>query len=257
MCELFGASSRNKTDCRIPLQEFYSHGDTNPHGWGIVLPGETDFFLKKEAVSSIRSSYLENILRFPVEADLLLAHIRLATKGSIEYNNTHPFLLKDASGITWALIHNGTIFESEVLSKYVFRQLGQTDSERILDYLVDNINSGIDEKGRSLTVEERIQIVEKTLVTITPENKVNIILSDGNLLYAHSNYKGGLHWKEDCNRVLISTRSLDRGDWQELPINTLFVYDRGSLIYEGVPHENEFFDSEEKLKYLYLDFAGI
>ena len=73
-------------------------------------------------------------------AKTALAHIRLATIGNVEQDNCHPFTAVDNSGRTWTLIHNGTIFESDNIGKYVFLQKGETDSERILLYIVDSIN---------------------------------------------------------------------------------------------------------------------
>ena len=77
------------------------------------------------------------------------------------------------------------------------------------------------------------------------------------MLYAHSNYSGGLHIRRGSGRVAIATKPLDGGHWEELPRNTLLAYRDGEEIIRGAPHDYEFFDSEEKMRYLYLDFAGI
>ena len=255
MCELFGVSGVKKSDCRRFLREFYSHGREHPHGWGIALIEGNSVRMRKEPVCSLESTFLKKRLSSPIRSNLLLAHIRLATKGSIEYKNTHPFILADNSGRTWTLEHNGTIFESGVLSGYVRRQDGSTDSERILCYLVDRMNRAIQKKKRRLTDEERAQVVEDVIYTVTPENKVNLIVSDGELLYVHTNYKGSLHRHEDEERVVFSTKPLTENHWEELALNTLYVYRKNVLIYEGIPHTNEFFDSEEKMRLLFLDFA--
>ena len=132
MCELFGASSIEKAEYKDLLREFYSHDVRNPHGWGIAVREGDRLLVKKEPVRASASEILAGIMERPIRTDLLLAHVRLATKGSIEYENTHPFVQKDVSGQTWTLIHNGTIFESSILDQYVNRQVGSTDSERIL-----------------------------------------------------------------------------------------------------------------------------
>lgn len=257
MCELLGASSARVHDWRDPLLEFYSHGTQHPHGWGLALLDRDAPLLEKEPILSLQSRKLNRLLAGPVQSELLLAHIRLATKGSIDYPNTHPFVGTDRSGVTWTLIHNGTIFESEVLRQYIYRQEGTTDSERILDYLVDCMNRAFYKKGTLLSVEERAAVLEELLQTITPENKVNLLISDGTYLYAHTNYKGSLHLHFDDDGALIATRPVWKDGWEELPMNTLLVFEDGELIYEGTPHDNEFFDSEEKMRYLFLDYAGM
>ena len=97
-------------DCGCLLREFFSHAKENPHGWGIFFPSEDGMYIKKEPISAEQSSYLKNMLLSPVESELLLAHIRLATKGGVEYKNTHPFVGRDQTRRTWILEHNGTVF---------------------------------------------------------------------------------------------------------------------------------------------------
>lgn len=257
MCELFGASSNRQTDCTGLLQEFYSHGTSNPHGWGIAMFRGNEFYLNKEPTPSVSSSGLKNLLSSPIEAQLLLAHIRLATKGSIEYLNTHPFLQEDRSGRTWILIHNGTIFECDELEPYVKRQEGNTDSERLLLYLIDQLDEESRKLGRALQEEDRIRVVEEVLKTVTPGNKVNLLLTDGTMLYVHSNYRASLYQRNDGDTVWISTFPLDENEWEELPLNTLRVFRGNTLRHQGADHGNEYFDSEEKMKLLYLDFANL
>lgn len=60
--------------------------------------------------------------------------------GAIAYENCHPFSLQDATGRTWTLIHNGTLFHAPQLNSYSARQRGETDSERALIRLVVKIN---------------------------------------------------------------------------------------------------------------------
>ena len=257
MCELFGISAKKDTRCDELLKEFFSHGTIHPHGWGIAYCRDKIIEIKKEAVASNKSTTLKTRLQSPVYSDLLLAHIRLATKGNIEYNNTHPFIRRDASKRSWALIHNGTIFESDVLTVYTRRQIGTTDSERILYHLIEKMNNKIKQKGDELSEKERSQVVEELMREISHENKTNLIISDGELLYAHMNYKDSLYQKQKEGAVVLSTKPLDDDDWRALELNTLLVYKHGELFYTGKKHEFEYIDDPEKMKYLYLDFAAM
>jgi len=135
MCELFGISAGNEIDASPWLQTFFTHSEKNPHGWGIahfhISPaGRAGFgIVEKEPVKAGRSKYLKERLRQGMRASTLLAHIRAATIGALEYNNTHPFQKMDDSGRCWTLAHNGTVLEGALLSRFIEVQEGQTDSE--------------------------------------------------------------------------------------------------------------------------------
>ena len=99
------------------------------------------------------------------------------------------------------MIHNGTIFEAEVLSPYSRSQQGTTDSERIFLYLMDLLNEGIKEKGRALTEEERFEILNRMVIKLAPENKLNLIIFDGEVIYVHSNFRESLHLRKGVGGI--------------------------------------------------------
>lgn len=257
MCELFGLSSAEKIQLNDLLKEFFSHGMEHPHGWGMAFFYGNAVSLEKQPENACKSSYLKQRLRAKIEEDKLIAHIRLATRGNTDYENTHPFVMRDNGGRTWTLAHNGTIFECEALNPFVHSQQGQTDSERILCYLISRIDELQKQKGKGLSQEERVQLVEEVVRDITPENKVNFLLYDGELLYVHTNYRNSLYRCRRGRAVIISTRPLDGNVWENIPLNTLLVYKKGSLLYTGTNHEHEFMDSEEKMRLLFLDYANL
>lgn len=76
--------------------------------------------LEKQPEATYKSIYLKQRLRVNIEVDKMIAHIRLATRGSMEYENTHPFVQRDNSDRSWTLAHNGTIFESEEKMRLLF-----------------------------------------------------------------------------------------------------------------------------------------
>ncbi len=135
MCEIFGVSSLNDFTANEYLKTFYSHSDFHPHGWGLACISRNGALIEKESIKASRSNYLRERLSQPVSAKILLAHIRYATIGNVEYKNCHPFTGKDGSGRRWTLIHNGTIFDFAPLYPYTKKQKGDTDSERIFLYL--------------------------------------------------------------------------------------------------------------------------
>ena len=275
MCELFGLSSSFEYEAGPVLREFFSHADQNPHGWGLANMRESRPSIKKEAVSALKSETLRALLDSGIRTELLIGHIRFATKGSISLTNTHPFRQASSDGTTWTLAHNGTVFSCDELSGYVHRQEGETDSERILDLLLDRIDRGLLDKidaardatenasckecaDEILTVEERIRTIDELIHTVTPGNKINILISDGTLLYAHSNMKGSMYYYMEQGLAAVSSKPLENMEgWTEMPLNTLLAFRDGECVYRGAPHENEYIEDPEKLKFLFLDYAGM
>jgi len=275
MCELFGLSSSFEYEAGPVLREFFSHADQNPHGWGLANMRESRPSIKKEAVSALKSETLRALLDSGIRTELLIGHIRFATKGSISLTNTHPFRQASSDGMTWTLAHNGTVFSCDELTGYVHRQEGETDSERILDLLLDRIDRALLDKidaardaaenascrgcaDGALTVEERIRTVDELIRTVTPGNKINILISDGTLLYAHSNMKGSMYYHMEQGLAAVSSKPLKNMEgWTEMPLNTLLAFRDGECVYRGAPHENEYIEDPEKLKFLFLDYAGM
>lgn len=275
MCELFGLSSKNEYDAAQMLTAFFSHAGENPHGWGLAKLGGEEVLIEKEPVSALKSERLENLMHGGIRSKQLLAHIRYATKGSVSPENTHPFTMRDRFGDDWVLVHNGTIFECDALSKYSKVQQGETDSERILYYLMDKINA---EKQKPSS-DRKIQIVENVIRDIVRENKVNIMISDGDSLYVHSNFRGSMYYLKHDGVVMAASRKLEAeaestrqcaassgeadaegitsNDWQDVPLNTLMVFREGEEVYRGTAHSEEFFFDEEKMRLLFLDYAGM
>lgn len=246
MCELFGINSIEKVKCNGMLQEFFAHGVDNPHGWGLAFFYGNGVSLEKEPLSSIESAYLKSRLTEDIVKDKLIAHIRKASEGGISYLNSHPFILRDDTDRAWTLAHNGTIFESSVLAPYGHRQKGQTDSERILYYLVDRINAAQKKAGRELTEEERFLAVDEVVHMITPKNKVNLLIYDGSLFYIHTNLKDTLYRCQKEKTVFVSTKPLKENRWEKVPMNTLLAYRNGELVHVGEKHANEYVDDKSK-----------
>ena len=98
MCELFGVSARDDFYANNYLKAFYAHSDFHPHGWGLACVSRNSAFVEKESVKASESNYLRERLSQPITEKLLLAHIRYATIGNVEYKNCHPFTGKDCTG---------------------------------------------------------------------------------------------------------------------------------------------------------------
>lgn len=257
MCELFGISSKRNLWLNDYLKEFFSHCNEHPNGWGLACFDGNEAFIEKEPLKASKSKYLKERLSQPFCKKTAFAHIRKATVGNELYMNCHPFTKKDISKRRWTLIHNGTVFDYDALNRYTKVQDGDTDSERILLYLIDKINYRINIMGRSLDEKERFELLDSFFSSISKGNKMNVLLYDGEFMYAHTNYVGSLHYLKKSDGILFSTQPLSDEDWQPLPFTSLMAYREGELVYQGSPHGNEYIDNIEDLKYIYQIFSNL
>lgn len=256
MCELLGVSSDRKIELNHLLKTFYGHSQEHPNGWGLAFLDDGNISIEREPVKASDSYYLRSRLTGELRSSRLMAHIRRATIGEICYENTHPFITKDISGRSWVLMHNGTIFEAQDLARYQCIQKGTTDSERILLYLTDKVNSIIRAKGEAAE-EDRLEAVDELVKHLSKHNKLNLLIYDGDNFYVHKNEEGTLFRYDHNGIVILSTRRLTGEGWEEIPKNRLIVYRDGRQIFEGEEHENTYIHNEENMKALYLGYSGL
>ena len=251
MCELFGFCSAKQKDIRDYLKVFYGHSIHHPHGWGFMRENDSEYEIFKETVRAADSDILSCIVSSTKPQKNTLAHIRLATVGAIKKENCHPYTGSDNMGRKWTLIHNGTIYSSKLLTKYLSQQSGDTDSERVFLYLLDEINKAVSEKqGGNLSAKERFEIIDKLVVSLSPRNKLNLMIFDGEVLYVHKNMKDTLYFKQDRNSTLFSTLPLDDGEWKPYPMAQLCAFENGKKVFEGTKHNGVFVPNLEYINAL-------
>lgn len=257
MCEILGFSQKRKTQINRELEVFYSHAPEHPNGWGLAVFDNDEIDLKKEGVRADKSAYLKSLLEEEITAKDAIAHIRLATIGVEDIVNCHPFVYADRSGRRWVLAHNGTIFESDELNQYVFKEKGETDSERILLYIIDRMNEEMVNRGRALCTEERFEVLDDIISHSSPKNKLNLLIYDEEALYVHTNCKDSLYLRKNDDGYTFSTQPLTQERWENVPFTTLLGYRDGRHILTGTNHGNEYFFDENSYKPLYLAFSGL
>ncbi|MGN1457324.1 MAG: class II glutamine amidotransferase [Acutalibacteraceae bacterium] len=248
MCELFGASLSKAYDLREYLKIFYSHSVRHPHGWGLMRFCNGQIQIIKEPVSAVESNIINDVIEQTLPQENLLAHIRLATVGKKKPENCHPYSAADNSGRKWTLIHNGTIYSGNKLMKYLNVQNGDTDSERIFLYLLDLVNYKISQCGE-LDEKQRFDIVDILAHNLSPRNKLNLMIFDGDVLYIHKNMHNTLSYKHTENGFLFSTEPLDN-DWEGLPMCKVFAFKQGEKIFESESCTSEFVPTLEYLSAL-------
>jgi glutamine amidotransferase len=208
-----------------------------------------EFIIDKEPIKANCSQHLKDILSNPVVGKNVFAHIRLATVGEIVSPNCHPFVRADDNNRSWMLIHNGTIFDYPKLDEYIEKESGDTDSERILLYIIDKINDFEGSKGAPSTIRERFNILNDIISDLSKNNKLNLMIFDGDLTYIHSNMKDSLYYLKSDEGFMVATTPLtDDENWIPVELNKLFGLIDGKIIFESEEHENEFILTEKHQK---------
>lgn len=258
MCELLGFSSKKKRRVNGILREFYSHAEEHPHGWGLArFPDGGAPSVEKEPVRATCSPCLESLLAAPLEERSLIAHIRLATIGNVEYENCHPFTAMDNSGRIWTLAHNGTVFSGALLNNFMGIQFGDTDSERLLLYIVDRINIAQNRSRRALTGKDRFGVLYAAVAELSQGNKLNLLVHDGEVLYAHCNFRDSMYLWRDEDAVAFSTRPLSAGAWEHVPFTCLVAVKDGKIVRTSPPHGREYIYNPEDYRLVYMNFARL
>lgn len=251
MCELFACSLQYHLVLNDYLREFYAHSINHPHGWGLACLTHQKVNIEKEPIRAIDSIYLKKRLYAPIDNKIVLGHIRYATIGTMEYENTHPYTLEDNYLHSWTLIHNGTIFKYPQLDIYMNRQNGTTDSERILYYLIDQINDSYKNN------KDLFAVLDQIFVDMSKGNKLNIIFTDGKNVYIHTNYLSSLFYLQKEEGILLATTPLSHENWLSVPMNCLLVYNQGKLIYEGTHHNHIYYDNQKDFDQIYQTYSGL
>ncbi|MBP5242264.1 MAG: class II glutamine amidotransferase, partial [Clostridia bacterium] len=137
------------------------------------------------------------------------------------------------------------------------KQEGKTDSERILYYLVDLVNKRQSSLKRTLTEEERFAVIDEMVKDMAVGNKLNLLLFDGEIMYAHTNYKNSLYCLQTENAAYFSTAPLSLEAWEPVKMTALAAYKEGKLISRGKSHGGEYVDDPENMNLIFIDYSGL
>lgn len=249
MCEIYAINAGRQIKNDAYLREFFSDSRWHPHGWGLAWHDGANLKLFKEPVTAVESSYLEYLIGMGISCDMLVAHIRNATRGLVNYANCHPFVGLDHAGRRWMLLHNGTVIEDGPLRGYESLQAGTTDSERVLLLLLDRLNDAIDRKGGDLDADERYQVVSDLVADLSGGNKLNLVIDDGERTYAHTNtIQPTLYANRQPGAVYLCSRPLgEELPWEALTRCCVFALEHGRIVRMDKAHDH-LFDNDHYLQ---------
>ena len=241
MCELFAINTREPVVINGYLEEFFNHSVDHPHGWGFARL-DNGLEVEKDPLPAHRSPRIRELLASPLQTRHAIAHIRKATHGVCTPENCHPFTGTDGSGRVWLFAHNGVIFTEERIKEYRARELGSTDSECVLLYMLDKFDAEQRRRGRVLNEDDLLDVIYRAVETLAADNKLNFILDNGTTTYVHSNTTTPtLHIREDDNGVVVSTCALGEGKgWIAVPSRRILAIRNGRVVATSPVHDHGF-----------------
>jgi predicted glutamine amidotransferase len=204
MCRLFGFRSNVPaavhrslvTERNSLLHQSREHKD----GWGIAAYHEGELPLVAHGVGPAHSDPDFERVSSQVSARTVVAHIRLASVGSVERRNTHPFLHG-----RWSFVHNGTLREFnqhrnevESLIRPDLRALiqGATDSERCFYLFLTRLarRQGLEQSACVETVAQALAETMELVARMTDRpgqerSAMNFLVTDGRVMVASRRHR--------------------------------------------------------------------
>ena len=180
------------TDITFSFRGFSQRaGVTSDHcdGFGIAFFEDKACRLFVDNQSAVESPIAELIRNYPIKSRNVIAHIRKATQGKINLENSHPFS-RELWGRQWIFAHNGDLhgFQPELTGR--FTPVGNTDSELAFCYLLEQL---VKHFGYT---EPSFDQIFYLLLEISPQiaehGTFNFCLSNGQALFSYAITK--LHW---------------------------------------------------------------
>lgn len=192
MCQLLGMNCATPTDITFSFRGFSQRaGITSDHcdGFGIAFFEDKACRLFVDNQSAVESPIAELVRNYPIKSRNVIAHIRKATQGKINLENSHPFM-RELWGRQWIFAHNGDLLDFDPPLTGHFTPIGNTDSERAFCFLLDQLVAkfGYVEPSLAQVFELLLEIAPK----IAEHGTFNFCLSNGQALFSYAITK--LHW---------------------------------------------------------------
>lgn len=262
MCQLLGMNCNVPTDICFSFTGFRARGGITDHhsdGWGIAFFEGRGVRLFIDVEPSSKSPIAELVRTYPIKSRNVVAHIRKATQGSVNLENTHPFQ-RELWGEYWVFAHNGNLKDFHPTLDGSFVPVGTTDSEKAFCYLLTRL------KRRFGEIRPADEVFTTALREFTLEiaghGEFNYILSNGQTLFAHCSTRltyiirkapfGAAHLKDEDVTVdfgelttpedrvaIVATTPLTQNEtWTVMPAGTLAMFQHGTVVmkFETVPY---------------------
>jgi glutamine amidotransferase len=254
MCELLGLAFNKPVSPGLSFRGFRHRAQRNRHGWGLAAIGPKRARITKEPIRADVSDASRSLRDDPtLTAPLFIGHVRAASCGDVNIQNTHPFTRR-IKGSDFVFAHNGTLDTRRLKPRVAgeFSVEGTTDSEVAMCVLLTWM-------AHERVAPENYPLIEDFLKDLNATGDLNLLFSDGRRLYCYHDTGGynGLcythrqtpfcqvslrdeDWEADLREekapdqrgfVIASRKLTDREDWTEFRPGSLMVFERGELAY--------------------------
>jgi glutamine amidotransferase len=251
MCELLALCFNGKVRPSLSFQGFCHRGRRNPHGWGIARFDKKVCQVFKEPLQAEESRLSEFVRSYEhFRSKIFIAHVRYASCGEHNLQNTHPFVRTFRSREV-AFAHNGTLRAPSLNTAKKFYPVGETDSEQAFCLLLDEMSANSIQFDNFAGIEE-------ILHRLNAFGNMNLVFSEGEHLYVYRDKNGynGLcavkrrcpfpevslvdeDWRvdlraeknENIRDFVIATKPISDEEWFDLKAGGLTVFRNGELLY--------------------------
>lgn len=254
MCELLGMSANVPTDICFSFSGLRCRGgQTGPHsdGWGISFYEGKRCRTFHDPEPSSDSPIADLIDRYPIKSEVVISHIRQATHGAVNLENTHPFT-RELWGRVICFAHNGKLRNVKSRPLDRFRPVGTTDSEHAFCWVMSQAQARW--PRRSPQVSAFAKQLEVWLTALADHGTCNVLMSDSRALYAFCTTKLSMltrrapfkeatlidteltvNFKEETTPTdvvtVIATQPLTTEEpWVQLAPRRLHVFERGEQV---------------------------
>lgn len=244
------------TDICFSLAGFQARGgltDVHQDGWGIAFFEGLGVRQFLDHEPSAHSKIAEFVRSYPIKSKNVIAHIRKATQGVVNLENTHPFM-RELWGRYWIFAHNGNIENFKPELNGTFTPVGTTDSEMVFCWILQELKK---KHGDSYPGNDAFfQSIAELTDVIHAHGIFNFLLSNGELLLAHCSTKltyiirkapftlarlkdqdvsidfSSVTTAKDRVAVIATTPLTDNEEWTTIAPSSLLLFQDGEVLKE-------------------------
>ncbi len=230
MCRLFAVRAHEPFSVQRAFEALQRLSQEHKDGWGVA---HLDTSPARIETGLLPAHACERFaaLKDSVASRSLVAHIRLASVGSVRAENSHPF-----QGRELVFMHNGTVrnfqarralLEAELHPTWRSRIQGETDSEACFALLLTYLD-GIAQP----TAEQLVAALQRTIARVAQlfddpgaadRSAMNFLVTDGERFVVSRRGRTLFQLSQPGLSIVASERLWDGADWQEVPEDSIVV----------------------------------
>ncbi|MGC7589045.1 class II glutamine amidotransferase [Bisgaard Taxon 46] len=184
MCQLLGMNCNTPTDIVFSFEGFRRRAgltDCHSDGFGIAFFEGKGVRIFRDNQAAHSSPIADCVKQYHIKSFNVIAHIRKATQGEVNIENTHPFI-RELWGQHWVFAHNGNLKSIPLPQRALFHPIGDTDSETAFCYMASELKTRFSQKPSEM---ELFEAVKEITLEIVKGGTFNFILSNGEWMIAH------------------------------------------------------------------------